>query len=207
MKQDEKKKKPSENAKSQSRPAPAVPAERHVKVREPEKKKKESKPQSGSSRGAVIAGIIAIAIIAIAAFFISMPGSNANSAKFSTFKSNFNTAEKVSIIVYYHNSSTYGQETVCSTYLVEVLASHRSPGSINYYTIDNNTCTYIPNGIGHAANVITNSTAFCLSRAASQPSISLNYGAANATGITPYRLNITGNMEYFKACPIAVDIS
>ena len=167
---------------------------------------KEAQPARGRAT-AIIVGVIAIAIILAVVFLVAMPGTASPQAKFSTFKSNFNSAPKVSIVVYYHNASTYGQETVCSTYLIEVLASHRAPGSINYYTIDNNTCTYIPNGIGHAANVITNSSSFCLGQAALQPSLSMSYGSANSTLIAANHLNITGNMAYYKACPIAVDIS
>ena len=166
----------------------------------------EVKPR-GSRAFMIIAGVVVIAVVAIAILFIATQGGNGSTAKFSTFRNNFNSANKVSIVVYYHNATTYDQETICSTYLVEVLASRRNPGSINYFTIDNNTCTYIPNGIGHEANVLTNSSSFCLSQAATEPTISLTYGNSNSTVITPENLNITGNIKYFKACPIAVDIS
>ena len=202
--------------KSEDKKQNAVENRKISKTDKSQGKKQQPKAEETSVRktqqprgkaAAIAAGVAAIAIILAVIFLIAMPGNGSTQARFSEFKSNFNAAPKVSIIVYYYNASTYGQETVCSTYLVEVLAAHKAPGSINYYTIDNNTCTYIPNGIGHAANVITNSSSFCLAQARLKPSISMSYGASNGTLITANHLNITGNMAYYKACPIAVDIS
>lgn len=173
-------------------------------ARSPSKKeaKKEGKPTPRYLY--YIAILIVIVVIAAVAFVGSSRLSNVS---FSSFKQNFEAAPRVSIVVYYHNASIYGLETLCTTDLVEVIAAHRSPATIDFFTINNATCTYIPNGIGHPGNVLTNSSAMCLSTAASEPSISLNYSANNRTVITPYHLNIFGNSQYLRSCPIAVDIS
>ena len=210
MKSEEKKQKKDLEKKASAQGKALQPAESKETARSKsgEAKGEAKAKQTGSSRALMIAaGVIVIAVVVVAILFTVGQAGNGSTAKFSTFKNNFNSANKVSIVVYYHNASTYGQETICSTYLVEVLAARRNPATINYFTIDNNTCTYIPNGIGHEANVITNSSSSCISQAAGEPTISLAYGDSNSTVITSESLNITGNTEYFKACPIAVDIS
>lgn len=209
MKSEERKQKkePEKKPQADGKASPAAGKKDAIQSKAGEAKGEIKIKQRDSRAFMIIAGVVVIAVVVIAILFIATQGGNGSTAKFSTFKNNFNSANKVSIVVYYHNATTYDQETICSTYLVEVLASRRNPGSINYFTIDNNTCTYIPNGIGHEANVLTNSSSFCLSQAAGEPTISLTYGNSNSTVITPENLNITGNIKYFKACPIAVDIS
>ncbi len=147
--------------------------------------------------------IVLVAIIAALAFGTGM----LSGVSFSSFKQNFDSAKRVAVVVYYYNSSIYNTETICSTDLVEVLAAKRNPSTIDFFTIDNGTCTYIPDGIGHPANVLTNSSAMCLNTANSEPSISMSYSPSNYSRITPYHLGIYGNAEYFRSCPIAVDIS
>ncbi len=175
-----------------------------------EKKHKEAARKKDSSKSARSAYLYPLAIVAvvIAILAIALTGSTLlSNVSFPSFKQNFDSAPRVAVVVYFYNASVYGLETTCTTALVEVLASHRNPSTIDFFTIDNKTCTYIPNGIGHVANVLTTNSTSCLNTAASEPSISLNYGPVNKTSIAPYHLSIHGNREYLRSCPIAVDLS
>ena len=172
--------------------------------REEPAKRQTDRPGSGFKYQYVIAAAVAIAALAVIAYFVLGSASNVS---FSSFKQNFESAQRVAVVVHYHNSSTYGLENTCTTYLVEVLASHRNPSTIDFFTIDNNTCTYIPGGIGHPGNVSTTDAATCLKTASSEPSISLSYGSYNRTETTPYGITIYGDSAYMRACPIAVDMS
>lgn len=170
------------------------------------KAKKEEKAEEKEGSPWLYLGAAVIAIMAIAAIFY-LSSSGLSGVTFSSFKQNFNSAPRVAIVVNYYNQSIYAYQTICSTDLVEILASHRNPSTIDFFTIQNNTCTYIPNGIGRPANVLTNSSSFCLAKASSEPSITLDYGSANSTQITPEHLTIYGDSTYFRGCPIAVEIS
>ncbi len=164
-------------------------------------KREEKKSNAPLYTGIAVALVIILAIAAYAGLG-SLSGTS-----FATFKGNFNSAQRVALVVYFHNTSVYYEQNVCSTDLVEILAAHRNPSTIDFFTINNNTCSYIPNGLGHPANVLTNSSAFCLRTAASEPSLSLNYSSYNHTVITPDHMSVFGNENYFRSCPIAVDIS
>jgi hypothetical protein len=168
--------------------------------------KKQEKVEAKQKPNYLYSVVAAIVIIA-AAVILFLGTSKLSTASFSSFKQNFNSAPRVSIVVYYQNATSYGQEVICSTDLIEILASHRAPSTIEFFTIENNTCSYIPNGLGAPGNVITNSTAACLKTVAAEPSISLNYSATNSTVITSDSLNIHGNAAYMASCPIAVDLS
>ncbi len=181
---------------------PTQRAEKANAAKEPKKADEKSSRRSPYLKYLAVA----VALIAVIAAFALGTGM-LSGVSFSSFKQNFGSAKRIAVVVYYYNASVYNMETICSTDLVEVLASHRSPSTIDFFTIDNGTCTYIPNGIGHPANVLTNSSAMCLNTANSEPSISMSYSPSNYSRITPYHLGIYGNSEYFRSCPIAVDIS
>lgn len=168
--------------------------------------KKEPKPEAKPRSNYIYAVIAVVVIIAVAAVFLLRTNKLSN-ASFPSFKQNFNSAQRVSLVVYYKNATAYSQEVVCSTDIIEILSSHRTPSTIDFFTIENNTCSYIPNGLGAPGNVLTSSTSACLATAASEPSISLNYSASNSTVITSDHLNIYGDAAYMKSCPIAVDLS
>lgn len=173
-----------------------------------EKTKKVEKKQEKEEKRQPIAlylGVIIVVVVIIAALLLFTPSSLSN-VSFSSFKQNFNVAPRVALVSYY-NASGYAEETTCTTALVEILASHRNPATIDFFTIQNNTCTFIPNGIGHPGNLTTTNSSACLSTAASEPSISLNYSSFNRTVVTPDHLNIFGDSSYMQACPIAVDLS
>ena len=148
-----------------------------------------------------------IAIVTVVAAVLLLLPKGFSGVSFSSFKQNFGSASRVALVSYYHNASTYAAETVCATDLIEIISAHRPPSSIDFYTIDNSSCTYLPNGLGKPGNVNTTSASSCLSKAASEPSISLNYSAANQTSIQAYHLAVYGNVKYMESCPIAAEFS
>ncbi len=107
----------------------------------------------------------------------------------------------------YYNQSINSLESFCGTNLISVVASHRQPSGIGFFIINGTSCTYIPSGVGRPANVLTNTSANCLSMVSSRASITLEYSQYNHTTISPYHMAIDGNAAYFRSCPIAVDIS
>lgn len=170
--------------------------------------KKEEKKEGGRQ---VYPYIIILIILAVAVFVVVevVQSSGIGGVSFSSFKQNFNAAQRVAIVVNFNNATLYGYEDLCSTATVEVVSSHRDPSTIDFYAIDtsNATCTYIPNGIGHPGNVTTTNSTSCLAVANSEPSITFNYAQANHTTITPQHLTIYGNSKYMQSCPIAVDMT
>lgn len=168
--------------------------------------KKEAKQAENSRPDYRIYIVSAIAIIIVAAaVLLLLP--KASGVSFSSFKQNFESANRVALVVYYQNASTYSAETVCATDLVEIIASHRNASTIDFYTIDNSSCTYLPGGLGKPGNINTTSASTCLATAASVPSIYLNYSASNYTSIQPYSFKVYGNSKYMDSCPVAVEFS
>lgn len=170
-----------------------------------QQKKETAATEEKKSRNLTIYVLLIMAALLIIGI-VSLSGSLSN-VSFSSFKQNFNSAQRVAFVVYYNNASTYGLETICATDTVEVLSSKRSPSTIDFFTLQSNNCTYIPNGLGHIGNVLTTNSSSCLSTAASEPSIYLNYSNTNSTVITPYHLKIYGNSGYMRSCPLAVDLT
>ena len=181
-----------------------------VNKAEPKKDKKEQKSEEKtrpSYNTYIIPIITIIAIVIVAAAVLLLLPKVFSGVSFSSFKQNFESASRVAIVSYYHNASTYAAETVCTTDLIEIISAHRPASSIDFYTIDNSSCTYLPSGLGKPGNVNTTSASSCLSKAASEPSVSLNYSATNQTSIQAYHLAIYGNVKYMDSCPIAAEFS
>ncbi len=129
------------------------------------------------------------------------------SVPFSTFKSNFLSAQRVAVLAQYGNSAGSGSVLQCATQVVQIIAHSRNASSIDFYVLNGTSCTYPVGGLGHTVTLSTNSTQNCINMTRSEPSLFLNYSATNSTLITTSRLYISGNEAYMSSCPIAVDLS
>jgi len=148
----------------------------------------------------VLLVILAIIIIAYLAF------SNFLLTPFSTFASNFHTAPRVALVVFFSNESEYISEYSCFTKVIESIAYTRNATTIDFFIINGTTCTYPSTGLGKPIQIATTNASKCLSVAKAEPSIFMNYSITNRTIITPYHLYIYGNNAYMSACPIASDL-
>lgn len=182
-----------------------------------EKSKEENKTTENKKRALPYAIIGILAIIVIAVVLIVMYTYNSNSitssnpnfnTAFASFKSEFNSAQKIAIISQYINGTEYVNISRCVTDLVhdEVSSLQRNSSTINFYVINSTTCTYSPTGLGHTINPITTNASSCENSTASEPSIYLNYSANNYSVLTKNHLTVYGNGAYFAQCPIAISI-
>lgn len=169
-----------------------------------EEQERKGKPLLGPNIRVAIPVAVLIAA-AFAIFFLVLVPSL--SVPFSTFKSNYMSAARVAIVVSYTNTSVFAVESNCANKLIYVIAQHRNATTIDYYLMNQSTCTYPVGGLGHTLSIATNTTADCLSMIGSEPAVFLNTSASNITLIQPYRLYAHGNTAYFNKCPLAVDLS
>lgn len=131
---------------------------------------------------------------------------------FSTFKSNFNSADSVAIYVNDTNPY-YTYAVTCADAIIQELvgptSAHRNASTIKFFIIyDNSTsCIYNPGIIGSANSSYANATAEeCLNYSRSMPSIFLRYSDVNSTIVTPNRLYISGDARMMTLCGIAYQI-
>jgi hypothetical protein len=166
-------------------------------------RRKGGKLLSDNARTAIIAAALAVIVFAVF-YMLLLPSLK---VPFSTFKGNFVSAPRVAIVSVYANVSAFAAESNCANKIVYVVANHRNASTIDYYLINQTSCTYPVGGLGHTLSIATNTTANCLAMIGSEPALFLNTSAANSTLIQPYRLYVDGNTAYFDQCPIAVDLS
>lgn len=160
---------------------------------------------SGSRLRAALLLIVPVALIFIVFFTVVLPG--LTNVPFSTFKSNFDSAKNVAIVVTYFNTSQYISQSQCFSTAIQVVAGRRNASSIGFYILNQTNCTYSPTGLGHGINVSTTTKAYCLNLARSVPTVYLNYSASNGTLVKAYDLYVYGNSAYWAGCPIAVELS
>lgn len=187
-------KRKAQERKQQRKPAPG------------EVKKAEKMPEAKAPSRKYLY-VIALVIIIAAAVIIALP--YINSVSFSTFKSNFDNSQRVSLVVGYSNLTQYGLETPCFTSIVQVIAHSRKASTIDFFLIDqqNSTCLYSKTGLGGDVNLTTASSSYCLGIAGSEPAIFLNYSSSNYTSVSLLRVNAYGNSAYMSQCPIAIELS
>ena len=127
---------------------------------------------------------------------------------FGTFKSNFNSAQRIAVVTQYTNATQYNILSQCSTDIIsaETVSDNRNASTIDFYVLNSTSCTYAPNGLGHVLNPVTTNASSCENEIKSEPSISLNYSSYNHTIITPYHMYVYGNDQYFSSCPVAVGL-
>ncbi|MEM0201327.1 MAG: hypothetical protein QXD23_02880 [Candidatus Micrarchaeaceae archaeon] len=168
---------------------------------------KETKTQTKSKTRTIpylITSIIAIIIILVLIITLY----NFNPTSFATFKSNYNSAQRIAVVSQYINSSTYANISQCSTDIVnsEISSLKRNASTIDFYVINATSCTYAPNGLGHVLNPVTTNASSCEKSINSEPSISLNFSTSNYTVITPDHMIVYGTQKYFGECPIAISM-
>ncbi len=177
-----------------------------------EKKKKDQQPQKhvtqdkAKKRASIYLLAIAAAII-ISVASISMYPVLFASVSFPTFKSNFQHAANVSVVIVYSNQTQSALEVSCSALMVESIAHSRKASTINYFMIDgsNATCTY-QQSLGRVILLHANAS-YCLGLANAGPFVSLGYSPTNYTSITASRMYVYGNAAYFALCPIEIELS
>ncbi len=152
--------------------------------------------------------ILILAALIILTYIYLMPQYLGTSL--STFKSNYNSAQRIAIVYQYTNSTEYAVLSQCSINVVtaEIDFNKRNASTIDFFVIDGSSCAYSPSGLGHLLNPnsIVSNTTTCEKVIQSEPSLSFNYSNSNSTIITPYHMQIFGNEKYFAACPIASGI-
>jgi hypothetical protein len=156
------------------------------------------------ARFALLTAAVVAAVI-LAFFYLVLP--SMSNVPFTTFKGNFNSAGRVALLVTYGNQSQYASEAQCFPALVQALSFVRNASTIDFFILNRTTCFYPTSGLGRASNVTTTTPGSCLARSGSEPTIFLNYSAANRTVVKAYGIYVYGNAAYMAKCPIAVDMS
>lgn len=167
--------------------------------------KNEAQPKRNSYLYAAIAVII---VAALALILLNGPIFGA-SVPFSTFKSGFQSASRVSVTATFSNQSQYEDESPCFTSLIQVIARSRKASTIDFFIINqaNATCTYSNTGLGGSVSLSTTNSSHCLGIARSEPAIFLNYSSYNHTFITTRQMFVYGNSQYMASCPIEVELN
>ncbi len=168
-------------------------------------KKESAKGQRLDKRTIALAAAAVIIIIAAVLYSMTM----ASGVPFSTFRSDFQSASRVSITATYATQAQLANETSCFTSIIQVVAHTRQPSTIDFFIIDNQsgTCTYSSTGLGGSVNPVTTNATYCLSKAYAENGIFLNYSASNSTLIRSKHMFVYGNNGYLAQCPIAIDLS
>jgi hypothetical protein len=170
--------------------------------------RKEERSAEPGRNPYLYAAVAAIIIVAVVAFFYAGPALNP-SVPFSTFKSGFQSAARVSITATYSNQSQYTSLSPCFTSMIQVIAHSRKASTIDFFIIDrqNSSCVYSTTGLGGSISPATTNSSYCIGIADSEPGIFLNYSAVNSTTTTLSRMFVYGNSEYMASCPIAVELN
>ncbi len=184
------------------------------------KKESKEKKESRSSRTERAYGLetlskirpkhlIAAVIVLVLALSIYYIASNYVETPFTTFKANFDSASRVAVVVTGNNATQQGAMTFCFTYVIESIAHHRKPNTIDFFMINpaNNTCVYSSNGLGYPISISNESASSCANMANSEPGIFMNYSAYNYTNIKLFHMYVYGNSEYMAACPLGPEFS
>ncbi|MCL5413025.1 MAG: hypothetical protein M1569_01300 [Candidatus Marsarchaeota archaeon] len=168
----------------------------------------------GKKPGHAFAVMSAVVIIVVAAAIIGyvfvVPQILPGAVQFSSFKSTFQSAQRVSVVASYGNQTQYANESPCFSSVIHTIAySGRKLSTIDFFLINqaNATCTYSKTGLGGSVVPQQSNASYCLGIAGSEPAIFLNYSGVNSTRITQNRLYAYGNSGYMAECPIAVEIS
>ena len=173
----------------------------------PAKKAEPAPPQQPKgSRKLYAAAILVIAAVVIAALAFA---SQSAQVPFSTFKSSFSSAPRVSVAVTYSNLTQYNLESPCFSLIVQIIAHSRKASTIDFFLLNqqNSTCTYSKSGLGGSVSLATANASYCTGVADSEPGIFLNFSKSNYTSVTSSHAYVYGNAQYMSACPIAVELS
>ncbi len=166
---------------------------------------KNKSAQSDYKKYLIVISALIILIILFSAFYFNYYNTSKQTSNFVTFRSNFDTANNVSIMVNY-NSSSFPYQIGCATNLIYNIVSSRIKSSSNilFFVVNSTNCTYIKNGLGQVIkNYTYASPASCLNITKKQPTIFINYSAINKTIIKPNAIYISGDGNFLKQCGIA----
>jgi hypothetical protein len=175
------------------------------------KSKKESK-LSDAQLYAVVAIAVVIAAAIIAIIYVSQPPS------FSEFKSSFVSASQVAIFAMYngtHLGIGGSSAASCATAVIEQL--HRAPSTINFFEVNQTSCTFATSGLGANSTSSSNSVSAnyttttgigrCINMSRGMPTLYINYSTENETVIGRGTLYVSGNLLFLRECGIAVQLT
>lgn len=187
-------------------------AEKKSQVKTPKNAKAQSteKKRTDDHKASIPYLYIAIAVVVVVGAYLFLKGPMiGSSVPFSTFKSTFQSAARVSIVASFSNQSQYENESPCFTSLIQVVARTRKASTIDFFIINqaNATCTYSNTGLGGTISLSTSNSTYCLGVARSEPSLFINYSTYNSTKITASSMYVYGNGRYMASCPIEVEMN
>ncbi len=206
MAQTKKETKRAESKKAEPKKAVAAPAPPHVQPKKAVTQEPQKKP--GPKSTLTIIAVIIVGIAILTALFLILPDSFTG-VSFTSFKSAFDSASRVSIVATYYNGTQSSLMGACYTSVVQVVAHSRKANTIDFYLInaENHTCTYSKSGLGGSVVPVTTNASYCLSTAYSEPALFLNFSSSNATVIKPTQMFAYGNGPYMSSCPLAVNLA
>ena len=193
------KKEAKNNRSTEEKPSAAKPSQKQKIVK--------GGAESAGSRSKNLNYIIAVLIIVAIGIGIYFVLSNYVVVPFSTFKSNFDSAQRVAIAISYRNTSQYTSESVCIPIIMQYIAHTRNASTIDFFIInqENSTCFY-QLGLG-MIHLQSGAASQCVARANSEPGVFLNYSSVNSTSVSLNHLYVYGNSDYMRKCSIAPDMS
>lgn len=174
-------------------------------------KEEAAAAKPGSRRILGVIALIVIVILVIAGGLVY--GVNQSQpTSFATFKSNFNGAKDVAILVTADNGTALSATVGCATTLIASIVGesspHRNASTIGFYVLNKTICVYSSTPLGSSINNFTNSTpSQCINATAATPRIFINYSAVNSTSITPTSLYIAGNTGFLAECGVASELT
>jgi hypothetical protein len=166
-----------------------------------EKEKNGGRVPSTLKTVAIVA--VPVVLVLVLFFFVILPSQV--TVPFSTFKSNFEAAQRVAVVLMFNNQTRYVAELQCAPQLIQAIAYTRNRTTIDYYQMNATECLY-QLGLGEVTP-LNATTGSCLGMISSEPAVILNYSSTDYSVVTAYKLYVHGNAQFMQACPIAVDIS
>ena len=152
-------------------------------------------------------------MIVIAAIFASfeLNAFKGGNASFDTFKSNFNSAKRVDIVVAAYNGTILSSTVGCATAVIEQIVgsktNHRNSTTIDLNIVNQTSCIR-KEGLGlNTSNYTIVALQDCLNMTKTEPTIYINYSLANTTVIKPNYLYVSGDQLFLRECGISSEIS
>lgn len=156
---------------------------------------------------AVLCMAIVLGAAIIAVIYLSKPPS------FSEFRTAFVSANSVAIFAMYNGTllGVGGSSTVsCATALIERL--RRPSSSINFFVINQTSCTFATYGLGSNNSSTSNATTTtgigrCINMSKGMPVLYINYSTQNETVIGRGTLYVSGDLMFLRECGIAAQLT
>ena len=170
---------------------------------------KEEEKHKSANTYIIVAAIVFIVVAAAVYELVGIVFKSNTSGSFGTFKSNFNSAQRVAIYATAYNGTVLSSTVGCATMIIENIVgssqTHRNASTIDLFIINETRCTYTM-GLGLGSNGTETSLSDCLNRGSSEPTIYLNYSLTNTTVIKPNYLYTSGDRLFLNECGIATEI-